>query len=657
MGRQPMGQSGASTANAGAQAGRIGAGVTPRAMRDPSRMLDPGELRPTSAPPSGPPPALSQAVPAGGWAQTAPLRNTYRMGGGGMAMGSFMALPREILQLTSGINPLTGGLNAIQGAQWAGPTEAAPASAQPQPTGTPAAPATGAPPATAPTYKTRQELGAINGVVGTWTDENGVTHQTVQDKNGVIYADTARGFRPLSQAEIDAQPGSDIEVASQTDAPEAAAGGLNGAPLDPDNLWAGFDPFTADIDALISELALLELSNSPYDYPRMEALRGQIAAAQYEQRATRGVKNQEGVQYAAGESPEERAAARQGGTASSSAGLSAAAGTPPPVQTSNRVERGAPPAPAGGSNAALSGAPTAPATATAAPAAAAPADNAQARRDYWRANGRQVQAGLPRGWKSTDKGVWDSSGNFRTWDDIATGNVPKVGEEEDDLAWSNAQAFAQRMVGETQTGPNASDKLREDILAPLPETPRMSQEERQRQLQGIDLGLRQQAANRARAMMQGGGFANAESQAGVMAEMGLQNDANITQQRSARELAFALDDLSAERQDHANRLAQIQQAIALSTNDYERQQLLTMQRELMRSQSGIEATMAAYQRQLSKPDLGESLMGLFGGAIGGLLTAPIGGIGMGLGSGLGNAIGGAISGPDPYLEYLKSLRR
>ena len=106
-----------------------------------------------------------------------------------------------------------------------------------------------------------------------------------------------------------------------------------------------------------------------------------------------------------------------------------------------------------------------------------------------------------------------------------------------------------------------------------------------------------------------------------------------------------------------NVIDQIQQAIALSTNDYERKQLIDMQREIMRAQASIEATMAAYQRQLSKPDLGESLMGLFGGAIGGLLTAPIGGIGMGLGSGLGNAIGGAISGPDPYLEYIKSLRR
>lgn len=613
MGRQPMGSSGASTANAGAQAGRIGAQPTP------------------AGPAPGARPALSQAVPAGGWAQTAPLRNTYRMGGGGMAMGSFMALPPTITTATSGVGR-DGRPLAIPTATFAPMGTQPPAGSAPA--GTPATPAAGAPPAAAPTYKTRQELGAIDGVVGTWTDENGVTHQTVRAKDGTVYADTAQGFRPLSAGDVTNNPAADVERTSQTDAPE-------------ENL------LDLDVDQLVRE-ALDAAARG--DATTASALQAKARAAAEAQGRGTSTANREDVQYATGESPEERAAA--GGTASSSSGLTAGspAGTPPSVQLDNRIN-----APAGGSNASLGGQAQQPATTPATGAAAAqPApDEAQARQDYWRQNGRG--AGLPNGWRGNGKGVTGKGPGgqsiFVTWEDIAAGRVPKAGEERDDLAWANLQGFAQRMVGETQTGPSASDKLREDILAPLPETPRMSQEERQRQLQNIDLGLRQQAANRARAMMQGGGFANAESQAGVMAEMGLQNDANITQQRSARELAFALDDLSAQRQDHTNRLIQIQQAIALSTNDYERKQLIDMQREIMRSQSGIEAAMAAYQRELSKPDLGESLMGLFGGAVGGLLTAPIGGIGMGLGSGLGNAIGGAISGPDPYLEYLKSLRR
>lgn len=605
MGRQPMGSSGASTANAGAQAGRIGAQPAP------------------AGPAPGARPALSQAVPAGGWAQTAPLRNTYRMGGGGMTMGSFMALPREVSrQLARDDN---GRPLVIQNA-------ALDVGASSAPAGAPATPAAGAP--AAPTYKTRQEIGAIDGVVGTWTDENGVTHQTVRAKDGTVYADTAQGFRPLSAGDVTNNPAADVERTSQTDAPE-------------ENL------LDLDVDQLVRE-ALDAAARG--DAAAASALQAKARAAAEAQGRGTSTANREDVQYATGESPEERAAA--GGTASSSSGLTAGspAGTPPPVQTDNRIN-----APAGGSNASLGGQSQQPtATPATGAAAAQPApDEAQARQDYWRQNGRS--AGLPNGWRGNGKGVTGKGPGgqsiFVTWEDIAAGRVPKAGEERDDLAWANLQGFAQRMVGETQTGPSAGDKLREDILAPLPETPRMSQEERQRQLQGIDLGLRQQAANRARAMMQGGGFANAESQAGVMAEMGLQNDANITQQRSARELAFALDDLSAQRQDHANRLAQIQQAIALSTNDYERQQLLAMQRQLMQSQSGIEATMAAYQRELSKPNLGESLSGLFGGAIGGLLTAPIGGIGMGMGSGLGKLIGEKVGGPDPYLEYLKSLRR
>lgn len=604
MGRQPMGGNQvASTANAGAHAGRIGAQPTPAGTAPGAR------------------PALSQAVPAGGWAQTAPLRNTYRMGGGGMAMGSFMALPPTITTATSGVGR-DGRPLAIPTATFA------PA---------PAAPET----STGPTYKTRQELGSSKArVVGTWTDENGVPHQTVQTDDGTIYADTAQGFRPLSEAELNSQPGSRIELTSKTDAAPPPP------PPDPNLLTDN----PADLRALAD---------------RAEARGDDELAAAYRSRADRA-----------------EAAQQSSGVASSSAGLSAAsgspppAGTPPPVQTTNRIN-----APAGGSNADLGGggapaASSAPAAAPAAAPAPAPAqsqpatgapaqpapDPAQARQKFWFEHGGG--AGLPDDWRGNGQGVWGKGPGgrsiFATWEDIAAGRVPKAGEEEDDLAWSNLQGFAQRMLEAGQTGPSASDKLREDILAPLPETPRMSQEERQRQLQNIDLGLRQQAANRARAMMQGGGFANAESQAGVMAEMGLQNDANITQQRSARELAFALDDLSAERQDHANQLMQIQQALALSTNDYERQRLLETQRQLMQSQAGIDAMMAAYQRQLSKPDLGESLAGLFGGAIGGLLTAPIGGIGMGIGSGLGNLIGGAISGPsqgDQFLQLLQSLRR
>lgn len=549
-------------------------------------------------------------------------------------MGSFMALPREVSQATSGVNA-AGGLNAVQNATLAPQFQdnARPSGATIAPGAPPSAPAS-----TSGTYKTRAELGAIDGVVGTWTDENGVTHQTVRAKDGTVYADTAQGFRPISQSEVLNSPNADVERTSQTDAPE-------------ENL------LDLDVDQLVRE-ALDAAARG--DTASAIALRAKAEAAAKAQGRGTTPTSREDVQYATGDSPEERAAAS--GTASSSAGL--AAGSPPPVQTENRIN-----APAGGSNADLAGggapaqAPAAaPATqAPAATSAAAPSE-AQARQDYWRANGRS--AGLPNGWRGNGQGVTGRGPGgqsiFASWEDIAAGRVPKAGEERDDLAWANLQGFAQQMLGKTQTGPSASDKLREEILAPLPETPRMSQEERQRQLQNIDLGLRQEAANRARAMMQGGGFANAESQAGVMAEMGLQNDANIMQQRSAKELAFALDDLSAQRQDHSNRLAQIQQAIALSTNDYERQQLLAMQRQLMQSQSGIEATMAAYQRELSKPNLGESLMGLLGGGLGGLLTAPLGGIGSALGTATGQKLGGFLGVKDPnepLIKLLQSLRR
>jgi hypothetical protein len=525
---QPMnaGPQVASTANAGAQAGRIGA-------------------QPTAYRPGQTAPAPTTQGPQG-WAAMAPLRQTYRLGGGGRTQGSFMALPVEQAPTTSGLNAATGGLNTVQTAQ------VAPVNNQVQLQ-------------TGPTYVSRQEAQGPGGkfeVVGTWTDEKGVTHQTVRGKDGNIYADTGQGYRQLSQSELNAQAGSQIELTSQT----------QGEPA----------------------------------------------------------QNRTDVQYAAGESPEERAA--QGGqsgsmTATSGAGLTDNTGAPSSASGATQ----------GGSNAALASGQSQGAATSQDPNA-----QAQARQDWWSQNGRG--ANLPDGWRGNGAGVWDSDGTFVTWEQIASGQTPKTGDSGRDLDWANLQAFGQRLMGEVGGQEPARSGVDAMFNTPIPETPRMSQEERDRLIGNERDALRMGAANRARALMQAGGFANAESQAGVFAEQGALTDANIASATSAKEMAFALDDLSARRQDVQNQLARLNMQIMFEVDDYKREQLIAQQKELMQYSSGIEATMMSYQRELSKPSFLEMMASIGGGLLGGGLTAATGGLGAGVGAGLGAQVGSAVGG-------------
>jgi hypothetical protein len=548
-----LSQPGVNMANAGAQAGRIGA--QPTAYR-------PGQTAPAQETTQGPQ----------GWAAMAPLRQTYRLGGGGRTQGSFMALPVEQAPTTSGLNAATGGPNTVQTAQ------VAPTNTQVQlaPSG--------------PTYVSRQEAQGPGGkfeVVGTWTDEEGTTHVTVRGKDGNIYADTGQGYRQLSQSELNAQAGSQIELTSQTaSTTDSDVAGIT-------------DEEIADLDRRADEA---------------EA-RGDTALAQaFRDRADAGRR------------------VRRSATATSGAGLTANTGAPPPASGATQ----------GGSNAALASGQSQGATTPQDPNA-----QAQARQEWWTNNGRG--AGLPGGWRGNGAGVWDDDGRFMTWEQLAAGQIPKTGDSDRDLTWANLQAFGQRMLGETtpQTDPRAGvDAM---FNTPIPETPRMSQEERDRLIGNERDALRMGAANRARALMQAGGFANAESQAGVFAEQGALTDANIASATSAKEMAFALDDLSARRQDVQNQLARLNMQIMFEVDDYKRQQLIAQQKELMQYSSGIEATMAAYQRELSKPSFGEMMASIGGGLLGGGLTALTGGIGGGLGAGLGSMLGSAVGG-DSFMK-------
>ena len=545
---QPMnaGPQVASTANAGAQAGRIGA-------------------QPTAYRPGQTAPAPTTQGPQG-WAAMAPLRQTYRLGGGGRTQGSFMALPVEQAPTTSGLNAATGGLNTVQTAQ------VAPVNNQVQLQ-------------TGPTYVSRQEAQGPGGkleVVGTWTDEEGVTHLTARGKDGNIYADTGQGYRQLSQSELNAQAGSQIELTSQT------------ANITNSDVAGMTDEEIADRDRRADE------AEARGDTSLAQAFRDRADAARR---------------------------ARQSSTATSGAGLTSNTGTPPPASGATQ----------GGSNASLASGQS--------QGAATPQDpnaQTQARQEWWANNGRG--AGLPGGWRGNGSGVWDDDGRFMTWEQLASGQIPKTGDSDRDLTWANLQAFGQRMLGETtpQTDPRAGvDSM---FNTPIPETPRMSQEERDRLIGNERDALRMGAANRARALMQAGGFANAESQAGVFAEQGAQTDANIASATSAKEMAFALDDLSARRQDVQNQLARLNMQIMFEVDDYKRQQLIEQQKELMQYSSGIEATMMSYQRELSKPSALEMLASIGGGILGGGLTAVTGGLGAGVGAGLGAQVGAAVGG-------------
>jgi hypothetical protein len=246
------------------------------------------------------------------------------------------------------------------------------------------------------------------------------------------------------------------------------------------------------------------------------------------------------------------------------------------------------------------------------------------------------------GFKYDGNGVRDSEGNYRTWAQIAAGDIPAEGDEDIQQAWANAMSLSRTIRDKKNKG--LADKQRQATLAGIDEwmsqkTPTMSDEEKNNLRNQSTAAMRAQLSEAQRAMMQVGGFGSAEAAAGNMGQMFTSGAITQQQQRAQQDMTFAMQDLQARIADSERRMAGLSMKLQLTMSDEDRARTIRMMEDERAAQAAYSQRIAAYSRELNRPTAGEviggTLLGKAAGAAGDLAAAPLKAAGSYVGSALG----------------------
>jgi hypothetical protein len=257
-------------------------------------------------------------------------------------------------------------------------------------------------------------------------------------------------------------------------------------------------------------------------------------------------------------------------------------------------------------------------------------------------NRRFIQNMVAEKFRVDEAGVTDGEGNYRTWAQIAAGDIPAEGDEDVQQAWANAMSFGRTIRDKLNSG--LADKQRQATLAGIDEwmsqkTPTMSEEEKNNIRNQSAAAMRAQLSETQRAMMQVGGFGSAEAAAGNMGQMFTSGAITQQQQRAQQDMTFAMQDLQARIADSERRMAGLSMKLQLTMSDEERTRTLRMMEDERAAQASYSQRIAAYSRELNRPTAGEVIGGTFlgkaAGAAGDLAAAPLKAAGSYVGSALG----------------------